>query len=128
MTFHAAVWLDQEHAKIFFFDRDKYEEADLKGPNHQLQSRAKKRDIHHRGESHEQKEFFEAIAKALESSQEILLLGPGTAKTQFLKHTHKHEPKLEARILGVETADHPTPGQIVAHARAYFDAKDKMLG
>ena len=41
---------------------------------------------------------------------------------------HKHEPKVEARIVGVETADHPTDAQIVAHARAYFRANDPLLG
>jgi len=32
------------------------------------------------------------------------------------------------RILGVETADHPTDGQVVAHAKQYFIARDNMLG
>ncbi len=31
------------------------------------------------------------------------------------------------RILGVETVDHPTDGQVVAHARSYFAARDNML-
>jgi stalled ribosome rescue protein Dom34 len=128
MTFHAAVWLDHENAKIFFFDRDTYGEADFRAPKHELHSQAKGRTTHHRGESREQKEYFEVIAKTLAEAQEILVLGPGSAKTELLKHAHKHEPKLAERIVGVESADHPTPGQIVGHARAYFHAKDRMLG
>ncbi len=128
MTLHAVVWLDQEHAKVFFFDRDSYQEGDFGAPKHHLTSRAKERDSHHRGETHEQKEYFEAIAKSLADAREILVLGPGTAKTQFFKHVHKREPKLEEKIVGVESSDHPTPGQIVAHARRYFQAKDRMLG
>jgi hypothetical protein len=30
---------------------------------------------------------------------------------------------LEAKIVGVETVDHPTDRQLVAHARHYFDPK-----
>jgi stalled ribosome rescue protein Dom34 len=128
MNLHAAVWLDHEQAKIFFFNRDTYDEGDFAAPKHHIASRAKGRDTHHRGESHDQKEYFESIAKHLADSAEILVLGPGTAKIQFIKHVHKHEPKLEERIAGVESADHPTSGQIVAHAREYFRAKDRMLG
>ncbi len=128
MTVHAAVWLDHEQAKIFFFDPEAYAEKDFGAPMHQLASHSKGRSTHHRGESHEQKEYYESIAKRLADAREILVVGPGTAKTELLKHVHKHEPMLEARIVGVETADHPTPGQIVAHARQYFLAKDRQLG
>jgi stalled ribosome rescue protein Dom34 len=127
MTVHAAVWLDHEHAKIFFFPGDTFDEEDFRAPKHQLASRVKGLD-NHRRESRDQKEYFETIAKSLADAEEILVMGPGTAKIQFLKHAHKHEPKLEERIVGIETADHPTPGQIVAHARQYFRAKDRMLG
>ena len=30
--------------------------------------------------------------------------------------------------MGVESVDHPTDGQLVAYARKYFVAKDRMLG
>jgi hypothetical protein len=33
---------------------------------------------------------------------------------------------LEPKIVGVETVDHPTDGQLVAHARRYFHAADRM--
>jgi len=31
------------------------------------------------------------------------------------------------RIVGVETVDHPSDRQLVAHARRYFKADDRML-
>jgi stalled ribosome rescue protein Dom34 len=128
MTFHAAVWLDHEHAKVFHFNRDSWEESVLKMPKHQLSSRAKIRDTHHRGETHDQKEYFEAIAKAVDDAAEILVLGPGTAKLQFIKHVHENDARLEKRIVGVEGADHPTDRQIIEHARKYFVVKDRFLG
>lgn len=128
MSFHAVIWLDHEHAKVFHLDRESFDETVLKMPKHQIASRMKGRDSHHRGESHDQKEYFEAIVKAVDGSKEILVMGPGTAKLELVKHVHKNEPKVEGHIVGVESADHPTDGQILAHARRYFRAKDRMLG
>jgi hypothetical protein len=31
-----------------------------------------------------------------------------------------------SRIKGIETVDHPTDGELVAHARTYFKAEDLM--
>jgi hypothetical protein len=39
---------------------------------------------------------------------------------------HENHPLLVSKIVGVETADHPTRGEIVAHARSYFKASDRM--
>jgi stalled ribosome rescue protein Dom34 len=120
--------LDHERAKVFYLDPETMNESTFKMPKHELSSRIKGRDTHHRGESHDLKEYFEAVVKAIASVPEVLLLGPGTAKLELVKHVHKNEPRVEKQIVGVETADHPTDAQIVAHARRYFLAKDRMLG
>jgi hypothetical protein len=39
---------------------------------------------------------------------------------------HENHRPLVSKIVGVETADHPTGGEIVAHARSYFKASDRM--
>ena len=36
------------------------------------------------------------------------------------------DPKLKKKVVGVETIDHPSDGQLVAHARKYFNAADRM--
>jgi hypothetical protein len=41
---------------------------------------------------------------------------------------HENHRHLVSKIVGVETADHPTGGEIVAHARSYFKASDRMGG
>jgi hypothetical protein len=41
-------------------------------------------------------------------------------KLLFLRYLHKSDPALEARIVGLETVDHPTDRQIVAYVRQYF--------
>lgn len=56
----------------------------------------------------------------LAGAGQILLLGPSVTKLHFLHWVRKHDPTLEPRIIGIETADHPSDRQLVAHVRQYF--------
>jgi hypothetical protein len=56
----------------------------------------------------------------------VLITGPANAKTELVKHIERHVPTLSARIVGVETVDHPTDGELVAHARKYFKTDHQM--
>jgi hypothetical protein len=39
---------------------------------------------------------------------------------------HQHDHALEAKVVGIETVDHPSDGQIVAFAKKYFKRADRM--
>jgi hypothetical protein len=54
------------------------------------------------------------------------VVGPAQAKLLLIKHIHAHDHALVDKIIGVETVDHPTDGQLVAYARKYFAAADRM--
>ncbi len=58
----------------------------------------------------------------------MLLLGSITTEPRFIKHVYKHDHPLVEKIVGVETVDHPTDSQLVAYARRYFGAAEKMRG
>jgi hypothetical protein len=47
-------------------------------------------------------------------------MGPSTAKTQFLGYVRDHARNLAGKVTGVETDDHPTDAQIVAHVKSHF--------
>jgi hypothetical protein len=47
---------------------------------------------------------------------------------ELVRHVHKHDKNLEPCIIGVESADHPTDGQLAKHIRQYFIEKDPLLG
>lgn len=64
--------------------------------------------------------FFHQVAERLQSAEALLLLGPGEAKNQFMHHLEHHHHPLFRRVLAVESADHPTDDQLVAHGRAFF--------
>jgi hypothetical protein len=53
--------------------------------------------------------YYHQIA-ALAGAQEILVVGPAQAKLQLIKHLHAHDPAVAARVIGVETVDHPSDG------------------
>jgi hypothetical protein len=90
------------------------------------------RHLHHKagaigaGNSAEDHKYLASVAAALTDAGAILIVGPSSAKTELVKHLHRHDPKTAERVVGIETSDHPSDGQIVAHARVYFRAADRM--
>jgi stalled ribosome rescue protein Dom34 len=120
---HAALWIDRQEAKIFHIEPEGFEVSKVKAPQHHLTRKAEEQG-HHAGSER----FFHEVADALKDAEEILVVGPSSAKLDFIRHVHKHDRALEPRILGVETLDHPTDGQLAAYVRHYFQAKDRLRG
>lgn len=79
------------------------------------------------GRQAEDKTYYHAVVEALKGAQEILVVGPAQAKLHLIKHIHAHDHGLADKVVGVETIGHPSDAQIVAYARKYFVAKDRML-
>jgi hypothetical protein len=63
------------------------------------------------------KRFFDEVAQSLAGTEKVLIVGPSSAKLEFSRHLHTHDAALEARVVGIETVDHPSDGQIVAYAK-----------
>jgi stalled ribosome rescue protein Dom34 len=124
---HAVVWLDHRHAKVVDFSVDDKHVVNV----HHAGGH---RQVHHKagstgaGHPADDAAFFEQIVVALADAQEILITGPGTAKAGFRDHVAKRHAALAKRIVGVETLDHPTEGELLAHARKVFKRVDAMLG
>jgi hypothetical protein len=56
----------------------------------------------------------------------ILISGPANARIELMKHLAEKEPLLVKNVFAVERADHPSDGEILAHAREYFASHDRM--
>ena len=126
MSKHAALWIDHKEARIFLLQPDKIDEQLLLAPHHVHNKHPKGTEG---GKNHpdDAKRFFHEVAQSLAGSEEILVVGPSTAKLEFLRHVSAHHAALEPKIVGVETVDHPTDGQLIAYAKAYFKRVDRML-
>jgi hypothetical protein len=124
--FHAVVWIDHHEARGFHFNPTGADRLVVR-PNDPT------RHIHHKansigsGHAAEDQNFLEAVAQSIADAGAILITGPANAKTELIKHIHRHEPQLMKAIVGIETVDHPSDGQLVAHARQYFKSEDLML-
>jgi len=113
---HTIVWIDRKEAKIFNVVPNGFEASHIKAPDHHLATKDEEHGNHANNKS-----FFHDVAKVLKDDQHILLVGPSSAKLDFIRYVHKHNHGLEQRIVGVETLDHPTDKQLVAYVRHYFD-------
>jgi hypothetical protein len=124
---HVTVWLDHEEARIFHVDAEKLDEKTLPAPTHHVHRHPKGSTAGH-DHPDDAHHFFQAVARELAGAERVLIVGPSTAKLQFVRYAHKHDPTLEPRIVGIETVDHPTDRQVVAYSKRYFAADDRMQG
>ncbi len=122
-TNHAVIWLDHKEAHILFFDADK---------NKIIRSESTQPHLHHKanevgsGNSPEDHHYFARIISKVSDVAEILIVGPGFAKGELVKHASHYAPLIAKHIIGVETVDHPTDGQIVAYAKQYFKRFEQL--
>ncbi len=125
MSKHAVIWIDHKEARVFDVHPDTFDGSAVQSPTHHVHRHPKGGEG---GKEHpdDAKHFFHEVARALEAAEEVLIVGPSTAKLELIRYAHEHERALERKIVGVETVDHPSDGQLVAYARKYFRASDRM--
>jgi stalled ribosome rescue protein Dom34 len=125
MPTHAVIWIDHHEARIFHVHPDATDAATVLSPQHQLHRHPKGRGeaTEHPDDAHR---FFAEVAKSLADVDALLIVGPSSAKLEFFNYLHEHDRKLESKVVGVESADHPTDGEIVARAKESFAASDRM--
>ncbi len=128
MTFnHAVIWIDHSEAHVIHFDAEASESEVVK-------TRSTHPHLHHKsgsagaGHARSAEEYLRTVADAVADAGEILVVGPGSAKLELIRYVEKHLPKTAARILGVETVDHPTDRQLLAYARKTFVRIDQLNG
>jgi len=68
------------------------------------------------------------VISAVKDAHEILIVGPGSAKNELQKHAVAHDPAIAQKIVGVETVDHPTDGQVLNFAKQFFHKVDQLRG
>lgn len=121
--FHAVIWIDHREARVFHFNPAEADKLVVHADN-------PNRHVHHHravGSGHEpvDEHFLHAAMEAIADAGIVLIVGPAQTKHALEKYIADHNPALKAKIAAVETVDHPSDGQIVAHARKYFKAEDR---
>jgi stalled ribosome rescue protein Dom34 len=122
---HVAIWIDHSEARIYALGREGSNEWTLRP--HDVPAH-----LHHKaglgdsGKAPPDKHYFHSVAEAVKDAAEILIVGPGSARTELLHHLKTHDPEIARKVVGTEPLDHPSDGQIVAYARRYFRAADQL--
>src|SRR5688572_30802352 len=123
--FHAVVWMDHAEAHVMQFTSDEVEKTII-------QSKGNHRQIHLRsgkpgsGKAPEDVDYFKNVIGSLEGAQQILLTGPANEKNEFRKYLQVHSKPFAARVVAVDTSDHPSDGEILKQARKFFAATGSL--
>ena len=123
---HAVIWIDHQEAHVMFLSANASEAEVIK-------TKSSHAHLHHKGGAvgsgklELDSKYLHSVIQVVNLSQEILVIGPGSAKLELIKHAHHHDPKVAEKIVGVETVDHPSDKEILAYARKFFYKVDQML-
>ena len=123
--YHALIWLDHRVAKVFHFNDDDSDRTTVNS-THSHEHLHHKANSSDSGHASVDKDYYEQVAQAVAKAGAILIVGPGSAKTELHKHLEHLHPQLAAKISAVEPIDHPSDGALLAHARRFFKADDRM--
>jgi stalled ribosome rescue protein Dom34 len=118
--FHAVVLIDHHSAQVLQFDAEQVHAQKVKAHTHHTRQHGSSVRTEH--------EFFGEVCDALVGIAEVLVTGSHTAQSDFRHYVDKHRAAVGAQIVGWETVDHPTEGQLLALARKYFVKQDQMSG
>jgi stalled ribosome rescue protein Dom34 len=133
MPTHAVIWIDHKEARVFHVQPETVghvqpepiDQTTILSPQHLIHRHPKGR-----GEAKDHPDdaqrFFHEVARSLDGTDAVLIVGPSSAKLEFLRYVQDHDKRLEARVVGIETVDHPTDREIVAYAKRYFIGSDRM--
>jgi stalled ribosome rescue protein Dom34 len=116
---HALVWIDHREAKVFHFDAENSQEVIVRNSHaHQ--------NLHHKANSGDSghvpvdKEYLRRVVAEVAAAGAILIVGPGSAKTELRTYALRDRPDVASKISAVETLDHPTDRQLLAFGRKFF--------
>ncbi len=114
-----AIWVDQKEANLYKFTATGIKKEHFKGsfPDHHNTAHDRIDDQKH------EHAVFKTLMPSISGAVQILILGPGAAKTH-LKHFIENEaPVLSKNIVGCETTDHPTEPQLMSLASRFFNTE-----
>ncbi|MGC2026893.1 translational machinery protein [Bradyrhizobium sp.] len=123
--YHAVIWIDHREARVFHFNSIDVERL-VPHPGNPT------KHIHHKansigsGHASPDHDYLQAVAESVAEAGAVLITGPANAKNELADHIRLHDPGQAKTIAGIETVDHPSDPQLVAYAKTYLKATDRM--
>jgi len=113
---------------VFHVEGESFDEETIQAAHHHVHRHPKDQETKIRNHPKDEARFFDEVLAVLAGSEALLIVGPSVTKLHFLRYAQKHAPSLAACVVGIETSDHPTDRQLVAHIRHYFHDDAPRLG
>lgn len=117
---HAVVMIDHNHAQVLQFDADHLQSQKIKAHGRHTRQHGNVVRTEH--------QFFSEVCDALAGIPEIIVAGGHVAQKDFKHYIEKHRPALTRQILGWETVDRPSEGQLLNIAKKHFLKLDRLAG
>ena len=119
---HAIVWIDHSEATVQRFRGN--DESDVEVHSHTSLQR-----LHHArtgweagGGNFPDTEFYQRVVGAIDPNSDLVITGPGNAKSEFKSFLDQHRPQVSARVVASERGDQPGPAELRALWRRSFPA------
>ncbi len=123
---HAIVWIDHSEATVERFRGS--EESDVEVHSHTSLQR-----LHHRrtgweagGSNFPDTEFYQRVVGAIDPNSDLVITGPGNAKSEFKSFLDLHRPQVSARVVESEAGARPEASALRALWRRSFAGADSL--
>lgn len=123
--FHAIIWIDHHQARIFRFNASDVD-RDVIRPHDPTVHLHHKANTIGSGHAAVDRDFLKHVTESVSGAGAIMIVGPAGAKAELVSYIRVNAPHLATRLSAVEAVDHPSDGELVALARKFFRANDRI--
>lgn len=116
----AVLWLDHHQGQVLQFNKEQVIAQKLRDHPHDTGQ--------HHSAVRTEHEFFSSVCDALSGIGAVLVTASRTVQADFRHYVSKHRPGVSAQLVGWETVDRPTEGELIAMAKKFFNQQDQLLG
>ena len=119
-SLQVAIWIDHREARVFRLREATTDVVTFRAPEEETHRKHQNGQRNAMAHPDDEKRFFRSIADSFSGTESIVVLGPSTAKHEFVSYLQRRAPALEKQVVGSETLARLTYPQTVAYARKYF--------
>ncbi|HVJ44088.1 MAG TPA: hypothetical protein VM639_21475 [Dongiaceae bacterium] len=123
--YHAILWIDHHEARVIHFNATEADEK-LIHPSHPPRHLHAKVGSASGTHQHGDKSFFHDVANELRAAHLFLVVGPSTAKNEFVTYLEGNDRELLAKLDSVKAMQQVSDNELVAAGRRHFKASDRM--
>ena len=116
----AVVLIDRRSAQVLKFDAILAQTETVKTHTHHTRQ--------HSQNMRSEEDFFGEVCHELDGIAQVVVTGSDTAQSGFRHYVDWYCPSVTRQIVGWETANHPSKGQLLAFARKHFVKPATMTG